>query len=281
MVAPAAYRQAVGVLQADFKMCIRRACRVVGLAPSTFYYRSRRPEPMELVEKLKAHAARRPRWGYRRLHVLLRREGHLVNHKRVYRLYRAHGLAVRRKKRKRLTAAVRTLLDAPTRPNQHWSMDFTEDSLATGSRYRTLNVVDDFTRECHVIEVDRSLPGLRVARVLDRVAELCGLPETIVVDNGSEFTSHAFDQWAYERGVGIHFIRPGKPVENAYIESFNGKFRDECLNENWFLDLADARQKIEEWRVDYNEVRPHSSLDNRTPMEFALSLTGLTRQAAQ
>jgi putative transposase len=169
----------------------------------------------------------------------------------------------------------------PSQPNQRWSMDFMEDSMATGRRFRTLNVVDDFTRECLAIEVDTSLSGLRVARVLQRLIDLRGLPGLIVSDNGSEFTSKALDSWAYQRDVGLHFIRPGKPVENAYIESFNGKLRDECLNENWFTDLEDARSKIEAWRKDYNEVRPHSSLDNRTPMEFSSSATGLALSAIQ
>lgn len=281
MVGPAALRPVVEFLRAEFAMKKRRACRVVGLAASTFYYHGRRPEPVELVARLRVHAAKRPRWGYRRLHVLLRREGHLVNHKKVFRLYRAEGLAVRRKKRKRMTAAVRTLLPPPNQPNQRWSMDFMEDSMATGRRFRTLNVVDDFTRECLAIEVDTSLSGLRVARVLQRLIDLRGLPGLIVSDNGSEFTSKALDSWAYQRDVALHFIRPGKPVENAYIESFNGKLRDECLNENWFIDLEDARSKIEAWRKDYNEVRPHSSLDNRTPMEFSNSTTGLALSAIQ
>ena len=257
----------------------RRACRVVGLAPATYYYRARRSERPDLREKLRAFAAQRPRWGYRRLHVLLQREGHEVNHKLVFRLYRSEGLAVRKKKRKRIAASVRVLPPPPTRPRQQWTMDFTQDSLASGRQFRTLNLVDTFTRECLVIEVDHSLPGARVARVLERVIELHGRPELIRVDNGTEFTSHVVDAWAYERGIKLDFIRPGKPTENGYIESFNGKFRDECLNENWFLSLDDARKKIEAYRIDYNEVRPHSSLDNQTPNGFARSITGLTKLA--
>lgn len=279
MVGPAALRLAVDELEMEFAMKKRRACRVVGLAPATYYYRSRRPEPVALREKLKLLAAQRPRWGYRRLHVLLEREGHHVNHKLVFRVYRAEGLAVRRKKRKRMVSALRVVQPSPTRPGEQWTMDFTEDSLATGRRFRTLNVVDAFTRECLAIEVDHSLPGPRVARVLERLVERHGQPELIRVDNGTEFTSRVVDSWAYQRGIKLDFIRPGKPVENARIESFNGKFRDECLNENWFLGLEDARTKIEAYRVDYNEVRPHSSLDNRTPMEFARSITGLALRA--
>jgi putative transposase len=192
-----------------------------------------------------------------------------VNHKRLYRLYRAEGLAVRRKKRKRMAAAVRTVPPPPTLPNQRWSMDFTEDWLAEGRRFRALIVVDDFTRTCPAIEVDTSLSGTRVSLVLDRSIAAHGKPGIIVVDNGPEFSGKALDAWAYQRGVQLQFIRPGKPIENAYVESFNGKFRDECLNQTWFQDLDDARQKIEAWRRDYNAVRPHSSLGNLTPNEYA------------
>ena len=156
-------------------------------------------------------------------------------------------------------------------------MDFTADTLADGRNFRTLNIVDDYSRECVAIEVDRSLPGLRVARVLDRLHAITGLPQTIVVDNGPEFAGRALDAWAYARGVTLRFIRPGKPIENAYVESFNGKFRDECLNEHWFLNLADAKAAIEAWRVDYNTVRPHSSLGGRTPDQFAQVSEGARR----
>jgi putative transposase len=211
--------------------------------------------------------------------VLLRREGHEVNHKLVYRVYRAEGLAVRRKKRKRIAASLRVVPPPPIAPRQQWTRDFTKDSLASGRGFRTLNVVDTFTRECLVIEVDHSLPGGRVVRVLERLRELHGLPEVIRIDNGSEFTSHVVDAWAYQRSIKLDFIRPGKPTDNGYIESFNGKFRDERLNENWFLSLDDAKAKIEAYRVDYNHVRPHSSLDNQTPIEFASSHLGLTLRA--
>jgi putative transposase len=278
MVGPVALRLGVDELRAKFAMKKRRACRVVGLAPATYYYRARRPERAELREKLRTFAAERPRWGYRRLHVLLKREGHDVNHKLVFRLYRSEGLAVRRKKRKRIAASVRVLPPPPTRPRQQWTMDFTQDSLASGRQFRTLNVIDTFTRECLVIEVDHSLPGVRVVRVLQRLVELHGAPVAIRIDNGSEFTSHVVDAWAYERKIKLDFIRPGKPTENGHIESFNGKFRDECLNENWFISLDDARRKIEAYRIDYNEVRPHSSLDNQTPIEFASQHHGLTKR---
>jgi putative transposase len=272
MVKPAAYRQAVGFLRGEFEMSERRACRALGHARSSCRYVSRRTAVQGLLDEMRRHAMERPRFGYRRIHLLLRRGGWQVNHKRVYRLYRAEGLAVRRRKRKRLYLGARTVLPPPSRPNERWSMDFTMDTLATGRKFRTLNIVDDFTRECLAIEVDTSLGGYRVVRVLDRLAALRNLPPVIVTDNGPEFAGRALDAWAYAAKVKIHFIRPGKPVENCYIESFNGKFRDECLNEHWFTDLADAKDKIEIWRTDYNEVRPHSSLGNATPKEYSSTL---------
>jgi putative transposase len=219
-------------------------------------------------------AAERRRYGYRRLWVLLRREQFLVNHKRVYRLYREEGLMVRRRKRKRMGGAGRVATASACRRNQRWSMDFVADSLAAGRRIRVLTVVDDFTRECLATEVDTSLPGVRVARVLDRVGAQRGLPETITVDNGPEFAGRALDAWAYQHQVQLHFIQPGKPVQNAYIESFNGKLRDECLNEHWFGSLYQARAIVEGWRQDYNGVRPHSALGNLTPDQFAHQTKG-------
>jgi putative transposase len=216
-------------------------------------------------------AAQRRRFGYRRLTVLLRRAGQQINHKRVYRIYRQEGLAVRRRRRKKLAAGIRIVLAPPTQPNQRWSMDFMGDSLASGRPFRILNIVDDYTREAIATEVDTSMPGQRVVRVLEQIASTRPLPTTIVCDNGPEFTGRALDAWAYARGVQLHFIRPGKPIENAFAESFNGKMRDECLNENWFADLGEARTKIGLWRIDYNEVRPHSALGNRTPTEYAKS----------
>jgi putative transposase len=230
-----------------------------------------------VLARLQAHAAVRARFGYRRLHILLEREGVIVNHKRVHRIYRAAGLQVRRRRRKRLTRAERVPLPVPSRGRERWSMDFTVDTLADGRGFRTLNIVDDFTRECVAIEVDRSLPGLRVTRVLDRLQAVIGLPQCIVVDNGPEFAGRTLDAWAYARGVTLRFIRPGKPIENAYVESFNGKFRDECLNEHWFVSLADAKAAIEDWRIDYNRVRPHSSLDGATPEQFAKVTEGARR----
>jgi putative transposase len=268
MVKPTDRRQAVGSIQASYEFSERRACRALGFSRSSHRYASRRQEPAELLERLRAHAASRPRFGYRRLHLLLRRDGEQVNHKRVYRLYCLEGLSVRTKRRKRMVAAPRTVLPPPTRPNQRWSMDFVSDVTEKSRRFRVLTLVDDFTRRCMALVVDTSFSGKRIGRVLDELAAVHRLPQTIVVDNGPEFTSNALDQWAYQRGAKLHFIRPGKPVENAYIESFNGKFRDECLNSNWFADLLHARSVIEAWRVDYNDVRPHSSLDGLAPSEY-------------
>jgi len=269
VVGPVARREAVGWLQTR-GTSLRRACRVTGLSTATWRYQ-RRPNATNIavLARLQAHAAVRARFGYRRLHILLEREGFAVNHKRVHRLYQAAGLQVRRRRRKRLTRADRIPLPTPSQRRERWSMDFTSDTLADGRNFRTLNIVDDFTRECVAIEVDRSLPGLRVARVLDRLLAMIGLPQTIVVDNGPEFAGRTLDAWAYARGVTLRFIRPGKPIENAFVESFNGKFRDECLNEHWFVSLADAKAVIEAWRVDYNTVRPHSSLNQATPEQFA------------
>ena len=197
-----------------------------------------------------------------------------MNHKRVYRLYRREGLMVKRRKRKR-AAFVRVPLALPAGPNERWSMDFIRDTLADGRVIRALNIVDDFTRECRAIEVDASLPGLRVARVLERLSMERGLPKTTVVDNGPEFSGRLLDAWAYQRGVRLHFIQPGKPIQNAFVESFNGRFRDECLNEHWFVSLADARERIEDWRRDYNTLRPHRSLGQLTAEEYASRLTSL------
>ncbi len=277
MVGPIARREAVGWLRTR-GTSVRRACRVVGLSTATWrYQRQTSATNRTVLERLQAHAAVRARFGYRRLHILLEREGLAVNHKRVHRIYRAAGLQVRRRHRKRLTRAERIPLPVPDQRLARWSMDFTVDTLADGRGFRTLNIVDDFTRECIAIEVDRSLPGLRVARVLDRLHATIGLPQAIVVDNGPEFAGRTLDAWAYAHGVTLRFIRPGKPVENAYVESFNGKFRDECLNEHWFVSVAEAKAIIETWRIDYNTVRPHSSLADRTPDQFARISAGARR----
>lgn len=255
-----------------FDLSERRACALAGVQRSTLRYRARRSDAGVLVGRLRDLAAARPRFGYRRLHLLLQREGVAANHKRIYRIYRAEGLAVRRRNRKRLRVARPIPMAAPTRRNELWAMDFVSDVLTDGRRFRSLTVVDALTRECPAIEVDTSLPGARVVRVLDRVALERGYPSAISVDNGPEFICTALDKWAFEHGVSLRFIQPGKPTQNAHIESFNGRFRDECLSQSWFPTLSRARVEIEMWRADYNAVRPHSSLDNRTPDEFVAAL---------
>jgi putative transposase len=254
----------------------RQACRYTGFSRSSQRYQSRRPERTALRERLLTLAALKPRWGYRRLYWLLRREGEAVNRKLVYRVYRELGLSVRRRKRKRV-AVVRQPLAIPTRPNARWSMDFVSDALGDGRKFRSFTVVDDFTRECVALDVARSFTGQCVARVLDRAIGERAMPATIVCDNGPEFTSQALDQWAHERGIQLHFIEPGKPVQNAFAESFNGRVRDECLNETWFLSLAEAEVTLGAWRAEYNAGRPHGSLRNLTPAEFAARWTTSTR----
>jgi putative transposase len=242
----------------------------MGLARSTQRYRPRKAErDSALRERLKELASQRMRFGYRRLRAMLLREGTLANHKRVYRLYREEGLAMRIRARRRIRWKGAVGKAVATRANQRWSMDFVSDCVSTGRVIRMLTVVDDCTRECPIIEVDTSLGGLRVRRVLDQVVQQRGLPEAIVLDNGPEFRGRALAAWSEERGVRLEFIQPGKPVQNAYVESFNGRLRDECLNANWFTSLRDARQKIEHWRQDYNQQRPHSSLNYLAPAEFA------------
>ncbi len=247
----------------------RRACRLIAMYRRTFRYRGRPRDDKTLRERMRELAHRWPRFGYRRLIVLLHREGIEVNHKKAYRLYTEEDLKVRRK-RKKIRSRVRTApLPVPSRPNERWSMDFMQDCLADGRRFRVLTIVDDFTRECPAIEVDTSIPGARVVRVLERLAFTRGLPQLIVSDNGSEFTGRVLDAWSNRRGIKLHFIDPGRPMQNAFVESFNGKFRDELLDQNWFTDLPDAKTKIESWRQTYNTVRRHSSLNDTTPAEFA------------
>ncbi len=263
-------------LQERFGVSQRRACGLIGTHRSTLRYRARIRDDEAVRQKLIELAKERSRFGYRRLHVLLRREGLVINHKRVLRLYQLAGLALRRQKRKRMPSVARGVPGLPTRPNQCWAVDFVSDTLAWGRRIRCLTVVDCFTRESPAIAIDTSLPGARVVRVLEDVALQRGLPQTVVMDNGPELTSRVLDQWAYEHGVQLRFIDPGKPVQNAFIESFNGRFRDECLNQHWFISLAHARRVVETWRLDYNRARPHSSLGYLTPDEFALSVRAVT-----
>jgi putative transposase len=258
-------------VRAHYNVSERHACRLVGIGRSTLRYCAHQRTDESLLRlRLRELAAARPRFGYRRLHVLLQRAGVIVNHKRVERLYGEEGLAVRRQKRKRVARDGRGRAAVPGRPNQQWGIDFVSDTLAWGRRIRLFTVVDVFTREALAIEVDTSLPGGRVVRVLERLVLERGAPDEIVLDNGPELAGKALDQWAYERGVWLRFIEPGKPIQNAFVESFQGRLRDECLDRHWFLGLGDARHTVEAWRQDYNRARPHSALGYRSPEEFRL-----------
>lgn len=231
-------------------------------------YQSRKDPQHALRIRLRDLAAARVRYGYRRLHVLLRREGWLVNLKRVRRLYHLEGLSLRLKKPKKRVSALRVLLPPTQRPNEHWSMDFMSDALHSGRRFRVFTIVDNFSRVSPALEVDFSLTGKRVAEVLDRLKLTCGLPKVIHCDNGSEFISKAVDDWAHRNNVKLDFSRPAKPTDNPFIESFNGKLRQECLDQHWFGDLEEAKVVIESWRKEYNQERPHRSLQGQTPLEF-------------
>jgi putative transposase len=272
VVGPQAKRLAVAHLMSFHALGVTRACGLIGISRSLYRYVAKRPDDDELLARLTELAGQKRRYGYRRLHVLLRRDGWTLNWKRTYRVYHAAGLMVRRRKRKRIAGIERSVRVLATAANQSWSMDFVSDGFVDGRRLRCLNIVDDFTKECLAIEVDTSLPGWRVATVLERLSESRGLPSSVTVDNGPEFAGKLLDAWAYQHGLQLKFIAPGKPQQNAYVESFNGKFRDECLNEHWFLSLRHARQVIEDWRKEYNEERPHSTLKNLTPKQFADAL---------
>lgn len=269
---PAAKREMAGYVADSYEVSRSHACGLFELARSTMYYVAHPREDALLREALRGKARERKRWGVRRLIILLRRDGWEDNHKRIERIYREEGLQVPKRKKRKTAYKRKEKPAAPTRMNDRWSMDFVHDVTAEGRKIRALNVVDDCTRECLWIEVDTSLGGERVTRVLDSLLDLRGKPERLVMDNGPEFTSHRLDQWAYENGVLLDFIEPGKPQQNGYVESFNGKFRDECLNEHWFQNVAEAQEIIEEWRVDYNEQRPHSSLNYMAPARFAARL---------
>lgn len=254
-------------------MSERRACHVVRLHRKTCRYVSKRPEQEPLKHRIREIANTRVRYGYQRIHILLRREGWRINRKRVYRLYREMGLSLRMKVPKwRRSARQRLEREVPARKNHVWSMDFVSDALYDGRRFRALTIVDAYTRECLAIEVDQGIKGEQVAAVLQGIVAHRGAPSTIRVDNGPEFVSKALDAWAYQLGVTLDFSRPGKPTDNAYIESFNARFRAECLNTNWFLSLADAKAKIAAWREEYNQSHPHLSLGFRTPAEYARQL---------
>jgi putative transposase len=266
MVTPGAERAAIQHLRATYPVSERRACRVVGAGRTMVRYHARvRRDDTPLRTRLRELARRRPRFGVRRLHVLLRREGLVVNHKRTERLYREEALAVGRRIRKRVAHQDRGRPQPPRHPNEQWALDFVSDALGSGRRIRCLNVVDTGTREALAIVVDTSLGGERVAHELDTLVRHRGVPREIVLDNGPELRSKALDRWASGLGIALRFIAPGKPIQNATCESFNGRFRDECLNQHWFLGLVDAQTIIEDWRQDDNHQRPHGALGYQTP----------------
>jgi putative transposase len=251
-----------------FQRSERQACKLLEVDRSSYRYEPRPRDDGRIREEMVVLAKQKPRYGYRRLGVLLARRGWKLNHKRLYRLYREEHLAVRRLKRKRLVRPAMPVAEL-TRANQEWAMDFVMDGLATGRAVRALTVVDEYTRECLAIEVDSCLSSRRVTRVLEWAIQQRGRPEALRCDNGPEFTSRHFLAWCEEQQIRLIHIQPGRPMQNGRVESFNGRLRDECLNANWFATLGEAKQKIEEWREEYNRERPHSSLGYRTPEQFA------------
>lgn len=269
MVTPAAEREAVAHLQTAHGMSERRACQALGCCRMTMRYRATRIDDGLLRERMKAIAHERRRFGYRRLHVLLRREGHVVNHKRLFRIYREEKLTVRRRGGRKRAMGTRAPMLIPMAPNRRWSLDFVSDQLTDGRRFRILTVVDDCTRECLALVADTSLSGLRVARELEALIAGRGKPAMIVSDNGTEFTSNAILGFAERMKIDWHYIAPGKPIQNAFIESFNGRLRDELLNETLFPSLSHVRATAASWRTDYNLNRPHSRLGWLTPAEYA------------
>ena len=269
MVTPVVERQAMAHLCQHFEVSQRRACQVIEADRSSMRYRSVRPDDAALRVRLRELAAVRRRFGYRRLQLLLRREGVRVNHKKLRRLYREERLQVRRRGGRKRALGTRAPLTVPQGPNQRWSLDFVSDTLTDSRRFRILTVVDDFTRECLTLVADTSLSGVRVGRELDAVIARRGSPQTIVSDNGTEFTSMAILRWSQEAGIDWHYIAPGKPTQNAFIESFNGRLRDELLNETLFASLDHAREALSDWKDDYNTVRPHSAIANMPPAIYA------------
>ena len=251
-----------------FGLSENKACKYLKISRSSLKYQSQMDDGA-LRKRMKELAEEKRRYGCPRLHFLLKQEGLVKNHKRTERIYREEKLSLRTKKRKKIACQLRLALPKATAKNQIWAMDFVSDALASGRRVKCLNTIDIFNRESLAIKVEHSIPGQGVVDQLNRLKDFVGLPKIITVDNGPEFTSKSLWQWAYENNVKLAFIRPGSPIENAFIESFNGRFRDECLNEHWFLNLEEAREIIEAWRNDYNKNRPHSSLGMLTPLQFA------------
>lgn len=265
----------VNLVRTAFRVSVRRACRAVPGPRSTYHYRSRRPEQAVLRGRIREIAETRVSYGYRRIWVLLRREGWPVNAKRVCRLYKLEGLTMRRKPpRRRVAAKIRDDRSPATGPNQIWAMDWMYDQLFDGRRIWVLTVLDTWSRVCPVLRVCRIATALEVTSALDEAVRRFGVPKLIRVDQGCQFTSKELDLWAYAHGVRLEFSRPGKPTDNAYIESFNARVRAECLNQSWFMDLDDARRKVEDWRVEYNEVRPHSAIGDRPPIALFRQASG-------
>ena len=273
MVRPAAKREAVAHLRNSLEMSERRACSLVAADRKMVRYRSRRPPDTALRARLRELANERRRFGYRRLFIMLRAQGEPSGINRIYRLYREEGLTVRRRKARRRAVGTRIPILVEARINARWSLDFVHDQFALGRRFRILNIVDDVTRECLAAIPDTSISGKRVARELTALIDARGKPQMIVSDNGTEFTSNAILAWTKEHQVEWHYIAPGRPMQNGYIESFNGRMRDELLNESLFVDLDQARQLIGAWAADYNTARPHSSLGYKTPVAYAGTLT--------
>ena len=279
MVTPVAKREAAAHLCTAHGVSQRRACKVLKVDRSSIRYRSIRPDDGALREAMKKVASERRRFGYRRIHLLLQRQGIAMNHKKLRRLYREEKLQVRRRGGRKRALGTRRPILLPDGINQRWSLDFVSDAFTDGRRFRVLAVVDDYSRECLALVADTSLSGHRVTRELDALIRLRGKPTTVVSDNGTELTSMAVLKWCQETDVGWHYIQPGKPMQNGFVESFNGSFRDECLNETLFSSLTEARAQIAAWKEDYNRNRPHSSLGNLTPCEFAMKMA-LEKQAA-
>ncbi len=272
---PVARREAVAHARAAFSLSERRACTILGFDRTSVRYRSSRGEDADLRERLRALAGERRRFGWRRLLILLAREGIAPNHKKLRRVYGEERLQVRRRGGRKRALGTRAPMTLPQGPNQRWSLDFVSDALVDGRRFRVLAVVDDYTRECLALVADTSLSGVRVARELNVLVAVRGRPLMMVSDNGTELTSTAILRWCQERGVEWHYIAPGKPTQNAFVESFNGRLRDECLNETLFRSLGHARAVLSAWRDDYNHVRPHGALRGLTPARAAELARGI------
>ncbi len=269
MVGPEAKKEVSTYLQEGYKISERWAFEIMGLNRSTGRYEIRRKGDSALIERMMTLALERRRFGYRRIFFLLRREGFIVNKKKVFRLYHEAGLSIRRRKGRKKARGSRLERQAVTGPNQRWSLDFVFDQLSDGRKIKLMTVVDEYTRESLAVEVSRSIKGIDVVQTLEKIIRIRGKPRQIQSDNGSEFTSNTVLGWVYQQGIEWRYIEPGKPIQNSHIESFNGKIRDECLNENWFETLHEAKALIEIWRKDYNEARPHSSLNGLSPSAFA------------